>query len=49
MTVYADDVVKIPLKPIAYVITESENESYTYKSSFSFDCPSLVAMNLRPC
>lgn len=32
MTVYADDVANIPLKPIAYVITESENELYAYKS-----------------
>jgi len=40
---------KIPLKPIAYVITKSENELYAYKSWFSFDCPSLVAMNFRQC
>jgi len=26
MTVYADDVAKTPLKPIAYVITEFEND-----------------------
>jgi hypothetical protein len=26
MTVYADDVAKTPLKPIAYIITESEND-----------------------
>jgi len=32
MTVYADDVAKIPLKPIAYVITEYENELYAFKS-----------------
>jgi hypothetical protein len=32
MTVCADDVAKIPLKPITYVITESENELYAYKS-----------------
>jgi len=40
MTLYADDVAKIPLKPLAYVITESENELNAYKSWFSFECPS---------
>jgi len=39
MTVYADDVAKISLKPVAHVITESENELYAYKSWFSFECP----------